>query len=180
MIGNSPLCQLTALCLTIPRLEQSRAQRIIWLLEELNLKYELKTYKRGKDMLAPKELRDIHPLGKSPVISVEGPSGTPKVIAESGVIVEYISEHFGTQLIPKRYPEGKDGEPGAETEEWTRYRFYMHYAEGSIMPPLLMSLAFMRKQHLTSMVSATSLTYLRRTQRPSSTLHRPANHQSHR
>lgn len=96
-------------------------------------------------MIASKELRDIHPLGKSPVISVEWPSGTPKVIAESAVIVEYISKHFGPHLIPREYPEGKDGEMGAETEEWNRYRFFMHYAEGSIMPPLLIALAFMRK-----------------------------------
>jgi glutathione S-transferase len=131
------------------RLEQSRAQRIVWLLEELNLKYELKTYKRGKDMLAPKELRDIHPLGKSPVIAIEGPAGgRPKVIAESSVIVEYISKHFGPQLIPREYPEGKEGVVGAESEEWCRYRFFMHYAEGSIMPPLLIALAFGRKLFL--------------------------------
>jgi glutathione S-transferase len=97
-------------------------------------------------MLAPKELRDIHPLGKSPVISVEGPSGASKVVAESGVIVEYLTEHFGKQLIPKRYPEGKDGEIGAETEEWSRYRFFMHYAEGGIMGPILLAFTFMRKR----------------------------------
>lgn len=95
-------------------------------------------------MLAPKELRDIHPLGKSPVISVEGPSGASKVIAESGAIVEYISAHFGKHLVPKQYPEGKEDEVGAETDEWMRYRVFMHYAEGSIMPPLLIALSFMR------------------------------------
>lgn len=127
------------------RLEQSRAQRIIWLLEELNLKYDLKTYKRGKDMLAPKELKDIHPLGKSPLISVTPASGgPPKVIAESAVITEYIIKHFGPQLAPKEYPEGKEGEIGAETAEFGRYRYFMHYAEASIMPPLLISLVIGR------------------------------------
>jgi glutathione S-transferase len=96
-------------------------------------------------MLAPKELRDIHPLGKSPVISIEGPSGgSPKVIAESAVIVEYICKHFGPRLIPREFPEGKDGEIGAETDEWGRYRFFMHYAEGSLMTNLIVALAFMR------------------------------------
>jgi glutathione S-transferase len=61
--------------LTASRLEQSRAQRIVWLLEELNLEYELKTYKRDDGMLAPKELREIHPLGKSPLIAVEARRG---------------------------------------------------------------------------------------------------------
>jgi len=130
--------------ITVYWLEQSRAQRIIWLLEELNLTYELKIYKRGKDMLAPKELRDIHPLGKSPVISIETPGGAKKIIAESAVIVEYISKHFGPQLIPREYPEGKEGEIGTETDEFSKYRFFMHYAEGSIMPPLLIALAFMQ------------------------------------
>ena len=98
-------------------------------------------------MLAPKELKDVHPLGKSPVITIQGPDGPPRVIAETGLIVEYLIEHFGTQLIPTRYPAGKEGQPGAETEEWMRYRYYMHYAEGSIMPFLVMTLVFGRKYH---------------------------------
>lgn len=95
----------------------------MWLFEELKLDYELKVYFRGKDWLAPKELKDIHPLGKSPVITIL-PEGAEKpiVLAESGPIIEYLAEHFGTWLIPKRYPEGKEGMVGGETEEWLRYR----------------------------------------------------------
>ena len=122
-------------------MEQSRSQRILWLLEELNLSYELKTFKRGKDMLAGPELKEVHPLGKSPVVSVETPATTkPLVLAESGAIVEFLTEHFGTQLIPKRYEEGKEGQIGGESETWLRYRFFMHYAEGSIMSMLLIAL----------------------------------------
>ncbi|KAF2011024.1 glutathione transferase [Aaosphaeria arxii CBS 175.79] len=119
-------------------LEKSRAQRIVWLLEELNLEYELKIYKRGSDKLAPKELKDIHPLGKSPLISIQ-PEGAEKpiVLAESGVIIEYLAEHFGKRLIPDRYPEGKDGGVGAETDAWLRYRYLLHYSEGSFMPVLI-------------------------------------------
>ena len=85
--------------------------------------YELKTYKRSKDMLAPKELKDVHPLGKSPVVSidVEGMS-KPIILAESGLIVEYLIDHFGPRLAPKRYLEGKENRVGGETEEWFRYR----------------------------------------------------------
>ncbi|KAL4815539.1 glutathione S-transferase [Aspergillus spinulosporus] len=127
---------------TLYWLEKSRSQRILWLLEELNVPYEVKTFKRGKDMLAPKELREIHPLGKSPVISVQS-SATPKpiVIAESGMIVEYLCDHFGgDKLIPTRYVEGKEGQIGGETEEWLRYRYYMHFSEGSLMPFLVFKL----------------------------------------
>lgn len=104
--------------------------------------YEVKTFKRGKDMLAPKELKEIHPLGKSPVISVQGPnSSKPIVIAESGMITEYLCDHFGgDKLIPARYVEGKEGQIGGETEEWLRYRYYMHFSEGSLMPFLVFKL----------------------------------------
>ncbi|KAL4915893.1 glutathione S-transferase [Aspergillus aurantiobrunneus] len=127
---------------TLYWLEKSRSQRILWLLEELNVPYEIKTFKRGKDMLAPKELRDIHPLGKSPVISVQGPgSSKPIVIAESGMIIEYLCDHFGgDRLTPARYAEGKEGQVGGETEEWLRYRYYMHFSEGSLMPFLVFKL----------------------------------------
>ncbi|KAF2816095.1 glutathione transferase [Mytilinidion resinicola] len=126
---------------TLYWLDKSRSQRIVWLLEELKVDYELKVFKRGKDMLAPQELKDIHPLGKSPVIGVQAPGADKHiVVAESGVIVEYLTEYFGKWMIPKRYPEGKEGVIGAETEEWQRYRYYMHYAEGSFMTMLLMSL----------------------------------------
>lgn len=95
-------------------------------------------------MLAPKELKDIHPLGKSPVISVERPEfSKPLVLAESGAIVEYLLDHFGGEekgLVPKRYASEEDKTKGIETEEWLRYRFYMHYIEGSLMPQLVTAL----------------------------------------
>ena len=123
------------------RLEKSRSQRILWLLEELKLEYDLKTFKRTKEMLAPQELKDIHPLGKSPVITVEAPAASkPLVIAESAFIIEYLTEHFGPWLVPKRYKQGREGEVGGESEEWLRYRFFMHYAEGSLMTYLLVAL----------------------------------------
>jgi glutathione S-transferase len=96
-------------------------------------------------MLAPIELKEVHPLGKSPVITVEGSDGTSKVIAETAVIVEYLTEHFGKQLIPTRYALGKEDQPTGETEEWSRYRYFMHHAEGSFMPFLVMTLVFGRK-----------------------------------
>ncbi|KAL4934084.1 glutathione S-transferase [Aspergillus undulatus] len=131
---------------TLYWLEKSRSQRILWLLEELHVPYEVKTFQRGKDMLAPPELREIHPLGKSPVISVQGPgtsdsNSKPIVIAESGMIVEYICDHFGGErLIPTRYKPGQEGKVGGESEEWLRYRYYMHFAEGSLMPFLVFKL----------------------------------------
>jgi glutathione S-transferase len=132
------------LTFTPPRLEQSRSHRILWLLEELKLKYELKTFKRRADKLAPAELKEVHQLGKSPVITVEAPGASkPLVLAESGAIVEYLVDHFGQarpSLVPTRYTEGQEGKVGGETEEWMRYRYFMHYVEGSLMPFLVMTL----------------------------------------
>ncbi|KAL6720599.1 bifunctional glutathione transferase/peroxidase [Lecanora helva] len=128
--------------ITLYWLEQSRAQRILWLLEELKIDYDLKTYKR-QNMLAPKELQEIHPLGKSPLVKVES-EATPKpvVLAESGLIIEYLIDHFGPYLVPERYQKGKEGQVGGETEEWLRYRYLMHYGEGSLMPLLVFALIF--------------------------------------
>jgi len=127
--------------ITLYWLSQSRSQRILWLLEELRLDYELKIYNRQKNMLAPPELKEIHPLGKSPVITIDAPGlAKPLVLAESGLIVEYLLDHFGTHLIPKRWVDGKEGQVGGETEEWIRYRYYMHYAEGSLMIYLVVAL----------------------------------------
>ena len=108
----------------------SRSQRVLWLLEELGLAYEVKYYQRDpRTLFAPRELRAIHPLGKSPVITEDGVT-----LAESGAIVEYLIErHGGGRLIP---PAG--------SQERTRYRYWMHFAEGSAMPPLLMKLVFDR------------------------------------
>ena len=91
-------------------------------------------------MLAPKELKEVHPLGKAPVISVQAEGGKPLVIAESAFIIEYLTDHFGSWLIPKRYEEGEEGQAGGETEEWLRYRFLMHYVEGSLMTYLIVAL----------------------------------------
>ncbi|KAL8768765.1 MAG: hypothetical protein Q9209_005053 [Squamulea sp. 1 TL-2023] len=121
-------------------LEKSRAQRILWLLEELNIDYELKTYKR-ENMLAPSELKKVHPLGKSPLVSIQAEGAAePLVLAESGFITEYLIEHFQPSLAPKQYQKGKEGQVQGETEEWLRYRYLMHYAEGTLMPYLVTAL----------------------------------------
>jgi len=113
--------------LTVHHLNNSRSQRVLWLLEELGLSYEIVRYQRGSDMRAPKELRAIHPLGKSPVVTDDG-----KTIAESGAIVEYLTENYGDgRLIPR-----------PNTPERLRYTYWLHYAEGSAMPPLLLKLLF--------------------------------------
>ena len=111
-------------------LEDSRAHRILWLLEELGVEYEVKRYKRGENMSAPAELRRIHPLGKSPVIEDDG-----HVVAESAAIVEYIIDRYGRD-------SGLRPEPG--TDEALRYRYWMNYSEGSAMPLLVMKLVFQK------------------------------------
>jgi len=91
-------------------------------------------------MLADPKLKEIHPLGKSPVISIESPdTEKPIVIAESGAIVEYLVDYYGKHMIPDRFKPGKEGKIGGESEEWLRYRFFMHYAEGSLMTILLLT-----------------------------------------
>lgn len=114
--------------ITVHHLNNSRSQRVLWLLEELGLPYEIKHYQRDAEtMLAPPELKRVHPLGKSPVIS-DGAT----VVAESGAIVEYLVNHPGKgRLAPI------EGSP-----ERLRYTYFLHYAEGSAMPPLLMKLVF--------------------------------------
>ncbi len=115
-------------------------------MEELGIDYELKTYKRTKEGLAPSELKEVYPLGKSPVVTIESPGAQkPIVLAESAAIAEYLCDYYGRWLVPERYPEGKNGQIGAETESWLRYRMLMHYAEGSIMPLMLLSLIITRK-----------------------------------
>lgn len=125
-------------------LEQSRAQNILWLLEELKVDYELELFHRNKQtMLAPPELKNIHPLGKSPVISVT-PAGSDKgiVLAETGFIAQYLCEHFAhnSTMMPKRYKEGQEGKAGGETEQWLRWQYFLHYVEGSFMPNMIMAL----------------------------------------
>jgi glutathione S-transferase len=120
--------------LTLHHLENSRSQRVLWLLEELGVPYELKTYRRNPaTRLAPPELKAVHPLGKSPVITDDG-----EVIAESGAIIEYLVEKYG-QRVPE---ELSRLQPAAGTPEHRQCRFWMHYAEGSLMNWLLMKLVF--------------------------------------
>ncbi|MCP3736314.1 glutathione S-transferase [Sphingomonas sp. RP10(2022)] len=117
----------------VHHLENSRSQRILWMLEELGLDYEIKRYERDtKTMLAPPELKRVHPLGKSPVIEDRDVDGG-RVIAETGAIVEYLVEKA----------DGKLGPP-AHRDSALRYRFWLHYAEGSMMPPLLLKLVLSR------------------------------------
>ncbi|TVY57845.1 Glutathione S-transferase [Lachnellula suecica] len=128
------------------QLESSRAQRLLVLLEELNLEYDIKTYKRDKNALAPEELKNIHPLGKSPSVEIKIPGQETFVLAESGAIFEYLCAHFGKHLIPTRDLQGRVGE---ESEEFRRNRYFMHYSEGSLMSLLaiaaVMLSIYMRK-----------------------------------
>ena len=116
--------------ITVHHLNNSRSQRILWLLEELGLPYEIKRYQRDpKTMLAPPELRAVHPLGKSPVVTDDA-----LTLAESGAIIEYLADRYGAdRLIPL---------PG--TPARLRSNYWLHYAEGSVMPPLLLKLVFRR------------------------------------
>ena len=96
-------------------------------------------------MLAPPELKKIHPLGKSPLLSIEAEDmSEPLILAESAAIFEYLIKHFGRHLIPHEYVVGKEGQLGGETEEWLRYRYFMHYAEGTFMPFLIIALVAIR------------------------------------
>ncbi len=114
--------------ITVHHLNNSRSQRILWLLEELGLEYDVKYYQRDPEtMLAPASLRKVHPLGKSPVITDEA-----LTLAESGAIIEYLIERYG---------EGRLAPP-LDAPERLRYRYWLHYAEGSAMPLLLIKLIF--------------------------------------
>lgn len=115
--------------IVVHHLENSRSQRVLWLLEELGLPYEVRRYRRdSKTMLAPPELRRVHPLGKSPVIEDDG-----RIVAETGAIVDYLVDKADGRLGP---PPRRD--------ERLRYRHFLHYAEGSLMPPLLVMLVVRR------------------------------------
>jgi glutathione S-transferase len=119
-----------AAMITVHHLNNSRSQRVLWLLEELGVPYEMKRYERdAKTMLAPPALLAVHPLGKSPVITDGGVT-----MAESGAIIEYLVDTYGAgRLIPAK-----------GTPERLRYTYWLHYAEGSAMPPLLLKLVFDR------------------------------------
>ena len=118
--------------ITVHHLENSRSQRVLWLLEELGLPYEVKRYERDKKTnLAPPALLKVHPLGKSPVIEDDG-----AVIAETGAIIEHIVEtHGGGRLVPAK-----------GTPDYRRYQYWLHAAEGSYMPPLVMALFLSRME----------------------------------
>jgi len=117
--------------ITVHHLNNSRSQRVLWLLEELELPYDIVRYERdAKTMLAPPELRKVHPLGKSPVVTTD----EGLVLAESGAIIETLIERHGQGRLA----------PAAGSAEALRYRYWLHYAEGSAMPPLLLKLIFDR------------------------------------
>ena len=123
-----------ATMLTVHHLETSRSQRILWLLEELGVPYDLKVYARDpRTRLAPAALRKVHPLGKSPVITEDG-----ETIAESGAIIEYLVETHGADATG----DLAHLQPRTGTPEHRRCRFWMHYAEGSLMNWLVMKLVF--------------------------------------
>ncbi|MCC5657764.1 glutathione S-transferase [Nostoc sp. XA010] len=110
--------------IVVHHLNNSRSQRVLWLLEELDIEYEIKFYERdAKTMLAPESLRQVHPLGKSPVIT-----DADVTVAESGAIVEYLVNRYGNGRLV----------PASHTPEHLRYTYWLHYAEGSAMPPLVM------------------------------------------
>jgi glutathione S-transferase len=117
--------------LTVHHLNNSRSQRILWLLEELGVDYEIKRYERDPaTLLAPPSLRAVHPLGKSPVVTLDD----GMALAESGHIIETLVERFGAHRLA----------PAPGTPQYERYRYWLHYAEGSAMPPLLLKLVFDR------------------------------------
>lgn len=119
--------------IVVHHLNNSRSQRVLWLLEELGAPYEVKRYERdAQTMLAPPELLAVHPLGKSPIITDDGVTDGDKTIAETGAIVEYLVETYGQGRLV----------PAAGTPERLRWTYWLHYAEGSAMTPLLLKLVF--------------------------------------
>ena len=116
--------------ITVHHLNNSRSQRVLWLLEELGLPYDIRKYQRdAQTLLAPPELLRVHPLGKSPVITDDGVT-----VAESGAIIEYLIERYGAGRLA----------PAIGTPERLRWRYWLHFAEGTAMPPLLLKLIFDR------------------------------------
>lgn len=117
------------MAIIVHHLENSRSQRILWMLEELGFDYEIKRYARDpKTMLAPPELKQVHPLGKSPILEHDG-----RIVAETATIIEYLVALSGGRLGPAEDADGA-----------LRWRYFLDYAEGSLMPPLLLSLVIGR------------------------------------
>lgn len=120
--------------ITVHHLNNSRSQRVLWLLEELGLEYEVKRYQRNpQTMLAPPELRAVHPLGKSPVVTIKSADGDT-TLAESGAIVEHLADRYGAGRLA----------PAFGSPERVRYLYWLHFAEGTAQPPLLLKLLFDR------------------------------------
>lgn len=116
--------------IVVHHLNNSRSQRVLWLLEELDLEYEVIRYERDPEtMLAPAALQKIHPLGKAPILT-DG----ELTLAESGAILEYLVDRYGSDRLA----------PARGTPEQLLYTYFLHYAEGSVMPPLLLKLVFGR------------------------------------
>lgn len=115
--------------LHLHHLENSRSFRILWLLEELNADYKLTCYQRNKAYLAPKSLKKIHPLGQSPILEVN-----ERALVESGFIIEYLLKEYDNANLFKPTKE--------DTAAWEDYTFWMHFAEASVMPLLVMRLVF--------------------------------------
>ena len=116
--------------LHLHHLQNSRSFRILWLLEELGLDYQLTKYERNQSYLAPESLENIHPMGKAPILEVDGVS-----MIESGHIIDYLMAKYDTEY--KLHPQ-----TDADSQTWLDYDFWMHYAEASLMPPLVMRLVF--------------------------------------
>src|SRR5262245_13311480 len=116
--------------IVVHHLNNSRSQRVLWLLEELGVPYELRRYQRDpQTMFAPPGLKAVHPLGKSPVVT-EG----DRVLAESGAVIEYLADRYGGGRLARSH----------DSPERFRYIYWLHYAEGSAMSPLLLKLVFDR------------------------------------
>lgn len=117
--------------ITVHHLNNSRSQRILWMLEEIGTEYEVKHYQRDKEtQLAPQELFEVHPLGKSPVITDDAPK-THITVAESGAIIEYLANAYGKEMVPRK-----------NTGAYRQYIYWLHYSEGSLMPQMLLKLVF--------------------------------------
>ena len=129
MPGHGGSARRPTAMITVHHLNNSRSQRILWMLEELDLPYEVRRYEREPTLQAPAALRAVHPLGKSPVIT-DG----DKTLAESGAIIEYLGDTYGHGKVT----------PALGTPERLHYTYFLHYAEGSLMPLLFMKLIFSR------------------------------------
>jgi glutathione S-transferase len=126
-------------------MDQSRAQSIVWLLEELNLSYEIELLHRKPSGFGPPELTKIHPLGKVPILSITPSEGAdPIILAESGFIVQYLCDHFATgkvsSLVPPKWKPGLENRIGGETESHLRFQYLLHSTEGSFMPYLILAI----------------------------------------